>query len=94
VLRSRVRFSDKELSITFREEQLALRGLVELLRKIGYGPQLTGEGARGRGTKRGVPRTLYIRLGVAGFCFGNIMLFSFPEYLGADVTSDGSLARG
>ncbi|MCB0815539.1 MAG: hypothetical protein KDB87_20530, partial [Flavobacteriales bacterium] len=38
VLRSRVRFSDKELSITFREEQLALRGLVELLRKIGYGP--------------------------------------------------------
>jgi Cu+-exporting ATPase len=26
---------------------------------------------------------MYIRLGVAGFIFGNTMMFSFPEYLGA-----------
>src|SRR5690606_35307173 len=29
IIRSRVRFSDKELSITFRESKLGLRGLVE-----------------------------------------------------------------
>ena len=31
-------------------------------------------------------QTLHLRIGVAGFCFLNIMLFSFPEYLGIDVT--------
>lgn len=82
VIRSRVSFTDKELTITFREEQLPLQGLVKLLRRIGYGPQLTAADGRER-TDR-VPRMLYIRLGVAGFIFGNTMLFSFPEYLGAD----------
>lgn len=82
VIRSRVSFTDKELTITFREERLPLQGLVKLLRRIGYGPQITAGDAKER-TDR-VPRMLYIRLGVAGFIFGNTMLFSFPEYLGAD----------
>ncbi|QQR85989.1 MAG: heavy metal translocating P-type ATPase [Flavobacteriales bacterium] len=80
VMRSRVAFADKEISITFREEKLALGGLVKLLRRIGYGPQLTASNVRAAG----IPRMLYIRLGVAAFVFGNTMLFSFPEYLGAD----------
>jgi len=93
IIRSRVRFTSKELSITFREAQFSLRALVELLRRIGYAPLLSGgkntAGQRGPG----VPRMLYIKLGVAGFAFGNIMLFSFPEYLGAD-TSDPELMHG
>jgi len=93
IIRSRVRFSSKELGITFREDRFSLRQLVELLRRIGYAPLLSGgkeaEGQRGPG----VPRMLYIKLGVAGFAFGNVMLFSFPEYLGAD-TSDPQLMKG
>lgn len=81
IIRSRVSFSEKELSITFREEKLALGGLVKLLRRIGYGPQLTASTKKAEGGK--VPRLTYIRLGVAGFIFGNTMMFSFPEYLGA-----------
>lgn len=91
VVRSRVRFGQKELTVNFREGQLGLRGLVELLRRIGYGPQLTA--AKDAPRHRGVPRMLYVRLGVAGFCFGNSMLFSFPEYLGAD-PGDGLLLKG
>jgi Cu+-exporting ATPase len=30
-------------------------------------------------------KQLHLRIGVAGFCFLNVMLFSFPEYLGIDV---------
>jgi Cu+-exporting ATPase len=82
VIRSRVNFAVKELTVTFREEQLPLPGLVKLLRRIGYGPQITAGKAKEHGDR--VPRMLYIRLGVAGFIFGNTMLFSFPEYLGAD----------
>ncbi|MBK9288183.1 MAG: heavy metal translocating P-type ATPase metal-binding domain-containing protein [Flavobacteriales bacterium] len=92
IIRSRVRFTEKELSITFREGALSLRALVEMLRKIGYGPLLTGAGGRER-KRAGIPRTLYIKLGVAGFCFSSLMLFSFPEYLGAD-TSDATLLNG
>ncbi len=92
IIRSRVRFTGKELTVTFREAGPGLRGLVELLRRIGYGPLLTGRG-REEGTGPGIPRILYIKLGVAGFCFGNIMLFSFPEYLGAD-EGDGLLLKG
>lgn len=29
------------------------------------------------------------QLGIAGFCFGNIMLMSFPEYLGIDASEEG-----
>jgi len=82
VLRSRVSFTNKELTITFRETNFPLPKLVALLRRIGYGPQLTA--SSGTDKQALVPRMLYIRLGVAGFIFGNTMLLSFPEYLGAD----------
>lgn len=82
IIRSRVSFTDKELTITFHEDRLPLQALVKLLRRIGYGPQITAGDGRERAAR--VPRMLYIRLGVAGFIFGNTMLFSFPEYLGAD----------
>jgi Cu+-exporting ATPase len=32
---------------------------------------------------------MIFQLGVAGFCFGNIMLMSFPEYLGIDASESG-----
>ncbi|MEZ4806077.1 MAG: heavy metal translocating P-type ATPase metal-binding domain-containing protein [Flavobacteriales bacterium] len=82
IIRSRVSFTDKELVVTFREDQLPLARAVLLLRRIGYGPQVTSGDRRTIDAK--VPRMLYIRLGVAGFIFGNTMLLSFPEYLGAD----------
>jgi P-type Cu+ transporter len=93
IIRSRVRFSDKELSITFREGKLGLRGLVELLRRIGYAPLLNTDKDKKARRGPGVPRMMYVKLGVAGFAFGNIMLFSFPEYLGAD-HEDATLLKG
>lgn len=62
--------------------------------KRGGGEHLRGEekGSRGRekslrgGDKRlrGGDKNLLMQLGIAGFCFANIMLISFPEYLGLD----------
>ena len=93
IIRSRVRFSEKELSITFRESQLGLRALVELLRRIGYAPLMDRAGEKSGKRGAGVPRMLYVKLGIAAFAFGNIMLFSFLEYLGAD-GSDHLLLKG
>ncbi len=78
VIASVVIFVRKEVTITFRESRITLRQLVELLVSVGYIPELSRQG---EGAKPAVDRGIYYRLGVAGFCFGNIMLFSFPAYL-------------
>lgn len=72
-------FNRKKAFIVFDPGQLALREIMEILAKIGYPPHLK---AISKEEKRGVDRSMIYRLGVAGFCFGNIMLLSFPEYLG------------
>jgi Cu+-exporting ATPase len=72
-----VDFVRREAAITFDERRLSLRALVELLAKIGYTPDLsTKSSSKGRSMNR----SLYSKIGLAGFCFGNIMLLSFPEY--------------
>jgi P-type Cu+ transporter len=77
---SLVNFTKKEVSITFNTDEISLRRLVELLASIHYIPQITLDNAEGT-KKPGANTTLLAKIGVAGFAFGNIMLFSFPEYL-------------
>jgi P-type Cu+ transporter len=80
VMHSFVNFARKEVTITFREEKITLRQLVELLVSVNYTPDISTESRQLR-KSRPVNRALLYRLGVAGFCFGNMMLFSFPSYL-------------
>ncbi|MEO0898940.1 MAG: heavy metal translocating P-type ATPase metal-binding domain-containing protein [Bacteroidota bacterium] len=81
VLKSEVNFLRKEINIVLEEEQISLREAVELLSSIGYEPLIQLESADAKEKKR-IDTPFFLKLGVAGFCFGNIMLFSFPEYLG------------
>lgn len=74
-------FIRKEVTITFNQHEITLRQVVELLASIGYEPSISMDGAAK--AKKPLDRSFYYRLGVAGFCFGNIMLLSFPEYLSA-----------
>ena len=83
IVYSSVNFIKKETTITFKEDQISLRKLVELLASINYIPRITLEDLKEKG-KAKPDRQIYYKLGVAGFCFGNIMLFSFPEYLAVD----------
>ncbi|MBK9015369.1 MAG: HAD-IC family P-type ATPase [Saprospiraceae bacterium] len=55
--------------------------MAELLASIGYPPDLNLNTLEGTARKP-ISRRLIYQLGVAGFAFGNIMLLSFPEYLG------------
>jgi Cu+-exporting ATPase len=81
---SRIDFGTKTLTLVFDQRQLSLRETAELLTAIGYEPYIS---LRDLGSARPEPnRRLIYRLGVAGFCFGNIMLLSFPEYLGIDAS--------
>ena len=91
VLYSRIDFAAKEISVVFDLGLITLRGVAELLTSLGYEPYISL-----RDLKRSGPaanKALIYRLGVAGFCFGNIMLLCFPEYLGLD-RSEGLLRQG
>jgi len=82
---SQVDFLKKELSVTFNQNKISLKGLVKLLTSIGYEPQILLESVDKK-PEDAVSKRLHYRIGVAGFCFLNVMLFTFPEYLGIDFT--------
>lgn len=85
ISRSEVQFLRKELTVFFDASLISLKDLVLLLEDLGYPPDLQRD--RTRNGSRKNRNKLLLKLGVAGFCFGNIMLFSFPEYLSLDEAS-------
>lgn len=82
VISSKVDFERKEVDIVFDHRRTSLRKIAELLTGIGYEPYLSFNDM-GKQMPRINAGKIY-KLGVAGFCFANIMLMSFPEYLGID----------
>lgn len=76
---SRVDFLKKKVQIKFISEKISLKGLVSMLATIGYEPKITLSSTDKANTTT-VDKRLIKKLAVAGFCFGNMMLFSVPEY--------------
>ena len=77
VLRVQVHFARKEAAIVFTPE-FALSEIALLLNYIGYPPDFS-KNEKGK-TKQ--DRTFLFQLGIAGFAFGSIMLWSTPDYFG------------
>lgn len=75
---SQVNFPEKRVRITFNSDNISLKEIVYLLSSIGYEPYISLENYETG--KKSIDRSLTYKLGVAFFCFGNIMLLSFPEY--------------
>ncbi|ARS34993.1 heavy metal translocating P-type ATPase [Pontibacter actiniarum] len=89
VAESTVNFLRKEVSLTYFHQKTSLRQVVELLAQIGYEPAITLADTDGKKeTKKNY--SLIYKLGIAGFCFGNVMLLAFPDYLalGEEVQRD------
>jgi Cu+-exporting ATPase len=82
VVQSRVDFLKKQVNITFKNSGITLRKLVETLSNIGYEPLISLQDVVKEQQTTSSDRQLIIKIAVAGFCFGNTMLLSFPEYFG------------
>ncbi|NBW36879.1 MAG: heavy metal translocating P-type ATPase, partial [Cytophagia bacterium] len=82
VLRSQVNFARKRVTIEFDSAQVKLSTIAASMASVGYAPLINLEDKKSQ--KETHP--LIARLSVAGFAFGNIMLLSFPEYLGLDTS--------
>jgi Cu+-exporting ATPase len=89
---SRLNFSTKEVTIRFRKDEISMRKVVELLTTIGYEPSISLDDVEGKSRKT-YNRKLVYKLGIAGFCFGNIMMLSFPEYLSDGVSMEDKYAQ-
>jgi len=87
---SRADFLKKIVTIQFAEKEISLKEVVELLDAIGYEPDLNLEGKQKEKSTSHNKKLAY-KIGIAGFAFGNIMLFSFPEYLHVESFSQDSM---
>ncbi|UTW61163.1 heavy metal translocating P-type ATPase metal-binding domain-containing protein [bacterium SCSIO 12741] len=84
-----VNFPRRRLDVIFKNQEISLRQVMELLASIGYEPDLRNSGRTEKGkseSRSSSDKTIIYQIGIAGFCFGNIMLLAFPEYLGIDTS--------
>lgn len=91
IIDSQVNFNNKTLKVTFQIQELSLRNLAELLAHIGYEPVIDLYEKKAT-TAAYSSKRAYLKLGITGFCFANIMLIAFPEYLGLDPKTQPGLA--
>lgn len=87
VKHSVVNFINKTYTVSFNTDEISLRQLVELLVSIHYIPDLSLSTLE-KPKSKGVDRKLMYKIGVAGFVFGNVMLYSLPEYFNGKPLGD------
>ncbi len=84
IVQSRINFPKKEADILFKQE-LPLSQLVQLLCVMGYEPSINlGVDNKKKRSQNNIGK----KIAVAGFCFGNTMLLSLPEYLDTNFLLD------
>ncbi|MES2455906.1 MAG: heavy metal translocating P-type ATPase metal-binding domain-containing protein [Bacteroidota bacterium] len=82
IVKSRIDFLKKQVTITFNTQTTTLKEVVGLLGAIGYDPLISLQDVVKENQSNTSERNLITKIAVAGFCFGNVMLLSFPDYFG------------
>ncbi|HET8860817.1 heavy metal translocating P-type ATPase [Marivirga sp.] len=90
IISSRVDFNKKTVIISFKHQELSLLELVKLLDSIAYTPDIQLDNKKSNTSPY---RRIWLQIGIAGFVFGNSMLFSLPEYFGLDLFDEDILSK-
>lgn len=93
VYNARLNFVKKSLSISFDPTICNLQEIVELLATLGYEPYISYADSKNDIKKSKPDNHLIRQIAVVGFCMGNIMLLSFPEYFNIQNSSDSSYQK-
>jgi Cu+-exporting ATPase len=80
IISCQVNFTKREATISYVASNYSLAKLALLLDKIGYTPNFGNR----KETEKKMNKEFLYKIGFAGFAFGSIMLWSFPEYLGIE----------
>lgn len=81
VITSKIDFEEKKGYFVIHPGKIKLSELAALLHFLGYPPAISHASASIPTPTNPTDRKAILRLGVAGFCFSNIMMLSFPDYL-------------
>ncbi len=79
IISSNVNFLRKEATMIFDPKLVKLSELATLMAHIGYEPLINLNDLEEK-TEKKTNKNQVLKIGLAGFCFGNIMMLSFPEY--------------
>ena len=79
IVRSEADLLRRTVRVAFDPARTTLRAVAERLASLGYEPVLDPE--RTRAAVPAARREIYLKIGLAGFAFGNVMLFSIPRYV-------------
>ena len=88
VLRSEVDYLRKEIRVWFNQHEITVRSVVQLLAWLGYEPMIQLSDIQPESETSKPWRKTYLKIGLAGFAFGNVMLYSLPDYLGLDLYNE------
>lgn len=80
ILSCQTNFTERMATIVFLKSSFTLPDLALLLDRIGYPPNFEEK----KNVNKSIDKTFLYKIGLAGFAFGSIMLWSFPEYLGLE----------
>ncbi|TAF49041.1 MAG: metal-transporting ATPase, partial [Sphingobacteriia bacterium] len=96
VVATHVDFPAKEITLYFTKEKASAKDMALLLASLGYEPLFSAEADQAGAVRaqRKLARQSMVKLGIAGFCFANIMMMSFPEYLGLSALATDGLQAG
>ena len=83
VIHSKVDFEKKEIALVYNPSLAKLSEMAAVLDYIGYPPAIN-YALKNEDELKIHRKTTILRLGIAGFCFSNIMMLSFPDYLSVD----------
>ena len=83
VTHARVNFYKKKVHIQYNPRLTTLSKIAAILTNIGYKPEINLADIEDV-KPSSASKKLSLQIAVAGFAVGNIMLFSFPEYVGMD----------
>jgi len=76
---STVNFLRKEVTVIYNIHEVKLSAIAELMAHAGYEPHISLQDTVVKPKKKADYITI-TKIGIAGFCFGNSMMLSFPEY--------------
>lgn len=91
IIASKINFSKKEIFLVFNHQEIKLSKVAETLTSLGYEPHISLNNTETKTTK--VSKSKIYKIGVAGFCFANIMMLSFPEYFSTKTYIEPELKR-
>lgn len=92
VMSASVDFDKKEALIVYDPSMLKLSNIAALLDYIGYPPSFS-HASTDKEKPSSNNRQTMVRIGLAGFCFSNIMMLSFPDYLATEGIDETLLSK-